>query len=155
MCRIYPCSLDLLVLTCSLLDVLRIGTVGGLLWMRWWTFGSWRHGVSWLVYLTCKWTLFLLMHTKSKNILEISLYSYSKAYIIVHMGDLRVGRRLTLKRIVNHRMPVRMCARSIWVGTQTSGEVMWMRQWTLRFCEGRRNFLTLWEMIIACETTAP
>jgi hypothetical protein len=25
---------------------LRIGTVGGLLWMRWWTFGFWRHGVS-------------------------------------------------------------------------------------------------------------
>jgi hypothetical protein len=25
---------------------LRIGIVGGLLWMRWWTFGFWRHGVS-------------------------------------------------------------------------------------------------------------
>jgi hypothetical protein len=25
---------------------LRIGTVGGLLWMRWWTFGFWRHGVK-------------------------------------------------------------------------------------------------------------
>jgi hypothetical protein len=25
---------------------LRIGTVGGLLWMRWWTFGFWRHRVS-------------------------------------------------------------------------------------------------------------
>jgi hypothetical protein len=25
---------------------LRIGTVGGLLWMRWWTFGFWRHGFS-------------------------------------------------------------------------------------------------------------
>jgi hypothetical protein len=25
---------------------LRIGTVGGLLWMRWWTFRTWRHGVS-------------------------------------------------------------------------------------------------------------
>jgi hypothetical protein len=25
---------------------LRIGTVGGLLWMRWWTSGVWRHGVS-------------------------------------------------------------------------------------------------------------
>jgi hypothetical protein len=25
---------------------LRIGTVGGLLWTRWWTFGFWRHGVS-------------------------------------------------------------------------------------------------------------
>jgi hypothetical protein len=25
---------------------LRVGTVGGLLWMRWWTFGFWRHGVS-------------------------------------------------------------------------------------------------------------
>jgi hypothetical protein len=25
---------------------LRIGTIGGLLWMRWWTFGFWRHGVS-------------------------------------------------------------------------------------------------------------
>jgi hypothetical protein len=25
---------------------LRIGTVGGLLWMRWWTFGFWCHGVS-------------------------------------------------------------------------------------------------------------
>jgi hypothetical protein len=24
---------------------LRIGTVGGLLWMRWWTFGFCRHGV--------------------------------------------------------------------------------------------------------------
>jgi hypothetical protein len=24
---------------------LRIGTDGGLLWMRWWTFGVWRHGV--------------------------------------------------------------------------------------------------------------
>jgi hypothetical protein len=22
---------------------LRIGMVGGLLWMRWWTFGFWRH----------------------------------------------------------------------------------------------------------------
>jgi hypothetical protein len=28
---------------------LRIGTVGGLLWMRWWTFRFWRHGVSYLV----------------------------------------------------------------------------------------------------------
>jgi hypothetical protein len=25
---------------------LRIGIVGGLLWMRWWTFGFWGHGVS-------------------------------------------------------------------------------------------------------------
>jgi hypothetical protein len=25
---------------------LRIGTSGGLLWIRWWTFGFWRHGVS-------------------------------------------------------------------------------------------------------------
>jgi hypothetical protein len=25
---------------------LRIGTVGGLLWMRWWTFGFCPHGVS-------------------------------------------------------------------------------------------------------------
>jgi hypothetical protein len=25
---------------------LRIGSVGGLLWMRWRTFGFWRHGVS-------------------------------------------------------------------------------------------------------------
>jgi hypothetical protein len=25
---------------------LRIGTGGGLLWMRWWTFGIWRHRVS-------------------------------------------------------------------------------------------------------------
>jgi hypothetical protein len=24
----------------------RIGTAGGLSWMRWWTFGFWRHGVS-------------------------------------------------------------------------------------------------------------
>jgi hypothetical protein len=31
---------------------LRIGTVGGLLWMRWWTFGFWRHGVS-LVKMVC------------------------------------------------------------------------------------------------------
>jgi hypothetical protein len=28
---------------------LKIGIVGGLLWMRWWTFGFWRRGVSWLV----------------------------------------------------------------------------------------------------------
>jgi hypothetical protein len=25
---------------------LRIGTGGGLLWVRWWTFGFWSHGVS-------------------------------------------------------------------------------------------------------------
>jgi hypothetical protein len=25
---------------------LGIGTVGRLLWMRWWTFGLWRYGVS-------------------------------------------------------------------------------------------------------------
>jgi hypothetical protein len=25
---------------------LGIGTGGGLLWTRWWTFGFWRHGVS-------------------------------------------------------------------------------------------------------------
>jgi hypothetical protein len=25
---------------------LRIGARGGLLWMRWWTFWFWRHGVS-------------------------------------------------------------------------------------------------------------
>jgi hypothetical protein len=24
---------------------LRIGTVGGILWIGWWTFGFWRHGV--------------------------------------------------------------------------------------------------------------
>jgi hypothetical protein len=28
---------------------LRIGTGGGLLWMRWWTFGFWRHGVSYVL----------------------------------------------------------------------------------------------------------
>jgi hypothetical protein len=28
---------------------LRIGLVGVLLWMRWWTFGFWRHGVSYLL----------------------------------------------------------------------------------------------------------
>jgi hypothetical protein len=33
----------------SVFSWLRIGTVGGLLWMRWWTFGFWRHGVSQLV----------------------------------------------------------------------------------------------------------
>jgi hypothetical protein len=25
---------------------LRMGTVGGLWWMQWWTFWFWRHGVS-------------------------------------------------------------------------------------------------------------
>jgi hypothetical protein len=25
---------------------LRIGTIGGLLWMQWWIFGFWCHGVS-------------------------------------------------------------------------------------------------------------
>jgi hypothetical protein len=25
---------------------LKIGIFGGLLWMRWWTFRFWRHGVS-------------------------------------------------------------------------------------------------------------
>jgi hypothetical protein len=25
---------------------LRIGTVGGMLWMRWWTLGFWSHRVS-------------------------------------------------------------------------------------------------------------
>jgi hypothetical protein len=30
---------------------LGIGTVGGLLWMRWWIFGFWHHGVSQLVIL--------------------------------------------------------------------------------------------------------
>jgi hypothetical protein len=29
---------------------LRIGTGGGLLWILWWTFGFWRHEVSYLVY---------------------------------------------------------------------------------------------------------
>jgi hypothetical protein len=29
---------------------LRIGTVGGLLWVWWWTYGFLRHGVSWLVF---------------------------------------------------------------------------------------------------------
>jgi hypothetical protein len=29
---------------------LRIGIFGGLLWMWWWTFGFWRHGVSLLGY---------------------------------------------------------------------------------------------------------
>jgi hypothetical protein len=24
----------------------QVGIVGGLLWMRWWTFGFWRHGIS-------------------------------------------------------------------------------------------------------------
>jgi hypothetical protein len=33
---------------CSGFSWLRIGTVGGLLWMRWWTFGFGRHGVSFL-----------------------------------------------------------------------------------------------------------
>jgi hypothetical protein len=28
---------------------LRIGTGGGLLWMRWWTLGFWCQGVSWLL----------------------------------------------------------------------------------------------------------
>jgi hypothetical protein len=31
---------------CNGFTWLRIGTVGGLLCMRWWTFGFWRHGVS-------------------------------------------------------------------------------------------------------------
>jgi hypothetical protein len=35
---------------------LRIGTGGGLLWIRWWTFGFWRHGISYI------WTT----HTKRK-----------------------------------------------------------------------------------------
>jgi hypothetical protein len=29
---------------------LRIGIAGGLLWVRWWTFGFWRHGVSLISY---------------------------------------------------------------------------------------------------------
>jgi hypothetical protein len=28
---------------------LRIGTVGGLWWTRWWTSNFWRHGVSWFL----------------------------------------------------------------------------------------------------------
>jgi hypothetical protein len=31
---------------CSGFTLLRIGTVGGLLWMRWWTSAFWRHGFS-------------------------------------------------------------------------------------------------------------
>jgi hypothetical protein len=34
--------------------LLRIGTVGGLLWMRWWTFWLWRQGVSYLIIFS-KW----------------------------------------------------------------------------------------------------
>jgi hypothetical protein len=30
----------------SVFTWLRIGIFGGLLWMRWWTFGFWRNGVS-------------------------------------------------------------------------------------------------------------
>jgi hypothetical protein len=30
-------------------DWLRIGTDSELLWVRWWTFGFLRHGVSWFV----------------------------------------------------------------------------------------------------------
>jgi hypothetical protein len=33
-------------------DWLRIGTGGGLLWVRWWTFGFLRHGIS-LVHCVC------------------------------------------------------------------------------------------------------
>jgi hypothetical protein len=29
-------------------DCLRTGTGSGLLWVRWWTFGFWRHGVSYI-----------------------------------------------------------------------------------------------------------
>jgi hypothetical protein len=41
---------------------LRIGTVGGLLWMRWWTFGFWRHGVSY--------NIFHAMSSKSTNFMQ-------------------------------------------------------------------------------------
>jgi hypothetical protein len=32
---------------------LTIGIAGGLLWMRWWTFGFWRHGVSYVAAIFC------------------------------------------------------------------------------------------------------
>jgi hypothetical protein len=43
---------------CSGFTWLRIGTVGRLLWMRWWTFGFWRHWFS--LFATC----FLLVFSK-------------------------------------------------------------------------------------------
>jgi hypothetical protein len=33
---------------------LRIGIGGGLLWMRWWTFGIWRHGVAFIIIMSSK-----------------------------------------------------------------------------------------------------
>jgi hypothetical protein len=32
---------------------LRMGIIGGLLWLRWWTFGFWRHGVSGINAVAC------------------------------------------------------------------------------------------------------
>jgi hypothetical protein len=33
---------------------LKIGIVSGFFWMRWWTFGFWRHGANSLLYKTSK-----------------------------------------------------------------------------------------------------
>jgi hypothetical protein len=48
---------------------LRIGIVSGLLWMRWWTFGFWRHGVSWYV---CRHKCFAQICRKKMENLEDS-----------------------------------------------------------------------------------
>jgi hypothetical protein len=66
---------------------LRIGTIGSLLWMQWWTFGFWRHGVSWFVVVwvgkglyTCMFIYVIHMQTEQTGDINRFINLHSKTH---------------------------------------------------------------------------
>jgi hypothetical protein len=67
---------------------LRILTDGGLLWTRWWIFGFWRHGVSWL-----KWRK--LVRVRSQVFAEASKKTTTVFWYIASCSLVEVDRRFS------------------------------------------------------------
>jgi hypothetical protein len=89
---------------------LRIGASGGLLWVRWWTFGFWRHGVNYILRADlCYLNIFWVPVTHHQDIycdLNASCQISSSIHRI-HLYVVQLSRCLCYK--------IRMCVSFSWV----------------------------------------
>jgi hypothetical protein len=95
---------------------LRIGTVGGLLWMRWWTFGFWRHGV--------------VSATRYERYVfwTVNIYLIFSRFIYV------------ILKLILEEQNCKSLLGLIWLRLGTENGMSWTRWWTIWFHRKRRIF---------------
>jgi hypothetical protein len=83
-------------------DWLRTGTGGGLLWVRWWSFGFLRHGVSYIYIVTNSQVLLhdgTLLHSQFNTQLLITVHNSSRIRTQVQLlSVLEYNSQITLRK---------------------------------------------------------